>query len=459
MLQEIWNPSQNLLEILGGSQIIRKRTDNYGGTLISWDEELMETSGQSAEINQDSVITKMTLASNRIIWIGSTYIPKNSKKNLLEMFANIKQHVPESEWNRILLAGDWNINIDDPNHKNSQTLKTIEKQMGLNIYSPGHTRTGNTLDFIVAGDEIKIVDINKFRTIESDHCLLITEIEIPKPLTSSNTKIPDKKAANNITISSLREANNSKDFFSKIKRQMMKRKNNIMKETKKPKRNTDLIEKILQIQNEDEDLQQIVQDYWSHKIDENEQFRYSKEPQEIKEAFRFLKATRKYHEYDKRDESIVNKILMDDGTIEHKKEEIDKILIGVLKKAQLKENQPQYNQPIPFPKMQNLSFEESEQIIKNLLSGKAIAFDGISDCLFHKDNIKKTAKVFQDLWTSNPEDKFKNNKHFCTRIIPLNKVHPQIPTKEKFRPISICSPTVKLREGLLLEKLRNYMKE
>ena len=72
---------------------------------------------------------------------------------------------------------------------------------------------------------------------------------------------------------------------------------------------------------------------------------------------------------------------------------------------------------------------------------------------------KEAAKVFRDLWTSDWENHTEGQEHFSTRLIPLNKVHPKIPTKEKFRPISVSSPIVKLKEARLLLKLSAYMKD
>ena len=128
------------------------------------------------------------------------------------------------------------------------------------------------------------------------------------------------------------------------------------------------------------------------------------ESKEITEAFKFLKRTYKYHEYDKRDGSIVNKILLDDGTIEHSKEEVDKLLRNIMKAAQLKPDQPLYNEPVPFPKLPELTTEECKVILEKLSYGKAIAFDGISSCLFTEENRTKATTVFKDLWSSNREN-------------------------------------------------------
>ena len=101
--------------------------------------------------------------------------------------------------------------------------------------------------------------------------------------------------------------------------------------------------------------------------------------------------------------------------------------------------------------------QECKAILDKLPHGKAIAFDGISDCIFAPENKNKAAKVLKDLWSSNWEEYIDNTEHFTTRLIPLNKVHPKLPTKERFRPISISSAIIKLLEARLIPKLYEYL--
>ncbi len=46
--------------------------------------------------------------------------------------------------------------------------------------------------------------------------------------------------------------------------------------------------------------------------------------------------------------------------------------------------------------------------------------------------------------------------HFVSRLIPLNKKHPNIPNADEFRPIIVMSSLVKLLEARLLKKLQSY---
>ncbi len=456
-LQEIWNPPPSLLELLDGTQILKKRNDGYGGTLSSWSTGLVSQSFEPIPISEDSAVTKLTIAGNRSVWFSSIYLKKRSKKAILEVFSILKQKVPQEDWNQLLLAGDWNINIADDSDKVTHTLKLIIKQMGLQIFNSEPTRQGHTLDFIIAGRGIRVEDIKCKKTTLSDHSIVTASLTIPISQHKNHIWLPNRLVANEITINSLKEARNSYEFLKKVEKQMKIRGFNILKKSSKTKFERTLLNQLLETLNEDKDLGRLVQDYWNQKYIENEKNRYSAIPSNVKEAFDLLKKVFKYHHYDKRDGSIVTKILQNDGSVEMRQEEVNKQLIGVLKAIQFKEDQPKYESQVDFPKMPKLSHEECKLILGRISSGKAIAYDGISDILFDKVNINKAAKVFQDLWEGEWASKINNPEQFATRIVPLNKKHPKLPTKYDFRPISISSPIVKTLESTLVPKLSDYM--
>ena len=63
----------------------------------------------------------------------------------------------------------------------------------------------------------------------------------------------------------------------------------------------------------------------------------------------------------------------------------------------MKASELTYDEPIPFPKLPVLSDQECKAILVKLSHGKAIAVDGISDCIFAPENKNKAAKVLKDL--------------------------------------------------------------
>jgi len=78
-------------------------------------------------INDDSRILKATIRGNSSIWLASISIPKKSKKWLLEIFNEIKNRIPTHEWPNLLLGGDWNVNLNEPDDKIRQSLYLIVK--------------------------------------------------------------------------------------------------------------------------------------------------------------------------------------------------------------------------------------------------------------------------------------------------------------------------------------------
>lgn len=459
MIQETWNPSAQILDIIGGHQELKVRTDEVGGgTLTMWKEDWMKLNRKPVQLNKDSQIMKCTLANNRILWLGSIYISKGTKKNILEVFVGIKDIVPEGEWCRLLIAGDWNIDILNIQDKTTQTLTTVIKQMGLELHHTGPTRQLRCIDFAVTGREIKIVRKSTQPSL-SDHQLLIFEVQIPRSVCIAKTRIPSRTAAENITLSSLKNSTNTLEFLINIDKRMRSRNYNILKTVKQRKVENKLLTQILHIQDEDSDLRSLINDHYQELISKNEDKRFSTETQDIKDAFKFLKKMFKYHEFERRDGSIVNRILLPDGSIESQQDEVNKALIDVMRKAQLLETEPKYDKPTPFPRLRPLTFQEALEVVNTISTGKAIAFDGISDIMFQGNPSAKlkAARIVKDAWSEDWEAVIDNFLHFVYRLMALNKVHPNTPEATQFRPITITSPWIKTLEARLYPKLKAYM--
>ena len=61
---------QKVLQAMDGGRIIKKErpiTKQGGGTIIYWNEANIEVSREPVEINDDSVISKLIVAGNRIV--------------------------------------------------------------------------------------------------------------------------------------------------------------------------------------------------------------------------------------------------------------------------------------------------------------------------------------------------------------------------------------------------------
>ena len=84
---------------------------------------------------------------------------------------------------------------------------------------------------------------------------------------------------------------------------------------------------------------------------------------------------------------------------------------------------------------------------------KAITFDGFVDNWFKEC---KNYKLLNDWWKPECID-FMGNKIFKSRLIPLNKSYPDIPSENQFRPIVVLSAALKQMLLRFFYKLRRYM--
>ena len=81
---------------------------------------------------------------------------------------------------------------------------------------------------------------------------------------------------------------------------------------------------------------------------------------------------------------------------------------------------------------------------------KGITFGGISDTWIQET---RELQIINDLWNDNNLKVL--NKIFYARLVLLNKVWPDIPNEEEFRPIVIVSPLFKYLEIRIAEKIQN----
>ncbi len=106
-----------------------------------------------------------------------------------------------------------------------------------------------------------------------------------------------------------------------------------------------------------------------------------------------------------------------------------------------------------FPNLPPLSEQQVRYIQYAASYNKALTLDGWSDAW-----IKKTERwdLLANLW--NQESMALLRKSFEAKLVPLNKVWPDIPKADQFRPIVIESPLYKFVELRFYYKLRQYLK-
>ena len=80
--------------------------------------------------------------------------------------------------------------------------------------------------------------------------------------------------------------------------------------------------------------------------------------------------------------------------------------------------------------------------------------DGFVDVWIRKAEKKE---LLQDLWNERLLSGMRNT--FKVELVPLNKVWPNIPQQDQFRPIAVESPLFKFLELRFLGKLNTYLSE
>ena len=451
LLQEIWSPKEEVLDLLKNNICYyRTRSDGYGGTMMLSDNKL-KIVGAAHNINKDSDIVKLSSGSDRNIWLSSMYINKKTKKNLLDTLAEVQRIVPVKEWPYLILGGDWNINIRDTKDKVTQTLQLLCKNMGLTIASCGSLHGENEIDFFIHGARVHIIQTGHTAVKGSDHNSPWIKIKVDAPTQSlRHTTVPNRKLADEITQACLDECKDGKEFTEMAKRKYKYNLKKLTKTVRPRKKENELLERITTSE-EDQDTLNIVKEYWREKAEECEGDLLNGQ---LNKAFKYLRTVTKFHEFQRRDGSIITKVRAEDGTIVTDQDEVQKLVLENLRRLQTSETEPQYSEPHPFPNLTPLSTTEMDYILSKIYDGKAIAFDGITDTLFSKDNKSMTAKKLNNIWSADIAQ-----HHFETRTIALNKLHPEIGTAKDCRPIAVCSALIKLVESRSRKTLETYMIE
>lgn len=119
-----------------------------------------------------------------------------------------------------------------------------------------------------------------------------------------------------------------------------------------------------------------------------------------------------------------------------------------------------------FPALSDLKRQDIMEAAMRVNTGKAGAWDGVSDRLFQvfrkccragqcqecQHKMKFVEQLFQPSYWEQEE----THVHMTSVLVCLNKKFPLTPSVPDYRPISVASPCVKCLEGLLYPKLKAY---
>ena len=465
-IQEIWQQNDNVERI--GELIGHCEREGRGGgsaTIKLCDDKILVKS--KFRIGLDSHAVKIFIR-NTYFWVVNVYLNEGSIEQMQELFGELKSLIPENEWDIVCCIGDFNIDLCTFSHE-LKLLKKLCKLFNLTIVQPSEqtTKHGSVLDYVLVGKNI-IAKEQSIVTGPSDHRAINWSLEITNVQKRRTIKIPCKKIANTITDQLLTDnaVVDAVSFVHKLGKLKKKNKRNMLKIMKpKPIKNDALMKLLLKLQ-EPHDIETTINEHWANEWKQTECQRYS---EFSAQAYQKLQKILKYHLFEKRDGGIINCVKRENGEIESESEKVNELLATTMKEIQI-DSRWEFLEEKEFPKLNRLNEKEMDLIVNKLTTGKAIAFDGVSDTLF-KDktehtghgrpkkptNKEKTTKKLRNLWRIPLHKYAELQDTWDTRLVPLNKVFPNVPTRKELRPIAVQSPLVKLLEARFLPKLQDYL--
>ena len=472
-VQETWRQSENLQKIGEIIELCEREQGRGGGSATLKLSDLEVQIKQRFMIGKDSHAIKLQF-ENTYMWVVNVYLSEGSIEQIQELFGELRNSIPENELDILCCIGDFNVDLNKESHER-KLLEKLCKFLNLNIVRPSEhtTKHGSILDYIIIGKNIGAYE-QSIVYGPSDHRALNWELEITNIQKRKAIKIPCKTTANSISQQLLENdaVVDASSFIHMLGKLKQKNKRYLWKKIRpKAFKNDSLMKLLLELQ-DPQKTEKTINEYWINLWRGTESQRYSVNSAH---AYQTLRKILKYHLFEKRDGGIINCIKNEDGSIENNFEKVHELLAETMKEIQI-DKQWDFLVEKEFPKLNRLDEEEMISIISNLASGKAIAYDGVSDIIFSEKNprndmssdeegegeevstnMELTAKKLRNLWRVplHKYDDFQDS--WDTRLIPLNKVFPNIPTRKELRPIAVQSPIVKLLEARFLPKLQNYL--
>ncbi len=167
-------------------------------------------------------------------------------------------------------------------------------------------------------------------------------------------------------------------------------------------------------------------------------------------AFQKLRCITKYDQFQKRDGTI--KVIKDqDSNIITHSESVDKALIGHLRKNDNRFPDRNYINWNKLPKLKKPTFKELANLLRKVSIHKALTYFPVPDEHIKYLLANNRLDFFRDLWDQEILNHFP--EIFESKLIPLNKVHPEVPSVSQMRPIVATNVLFKILELRFSEEL------
>ncbi len=161
-------------------------------------------------------------------------------------------------------------------------------------------------------------------------------------------------------------------------------------------------------------------------------------------AFGKLRTITKYNQFQKRDGSIIKTLKDTSGTIVTNSEEVDKALMNHLRQNDNRFTDRTYMTWNQIPTLPIPSPNELVNVLQKVSQHKALTHFPVPDEFAHQLLAHNRYSAIINLW--NPETLERFPEIFDSKLVPLNKVHPEIPKVSQMRPIVATNVLFKILE-------------
>ena len=391
---------------------------------------------------------------------------RNKAINKLNMLV---KNIQKSESNpKLFVAGDFNIHIQKiKNVKNKPLLKLLKnlRYDRLNHFTFKRRSRGR----VISKRNIDHTFTNNLKTKAekipgslhlSDHLAFSIKIRGIRLSKRTRMKIPNKATAIKIEKEVLELENPNIFLYTEI---LKKHKDKTCLYQTSTTKISKKIAAIIQNNDNIPKIRELMKNNFlelAHLIEKN---RFSNKS---KLAFTMMKKIFKYNGFQKAGGSIVNRLKEKGKTITNY-EEINKRIILHYKNNHKADQTPKFRKY--FPQLQTPSKKLIKEICYRMSINKAFVFDGMHDGLFRIhpkcqkvmvecEECTKKICFLKTVWNKKYWESTFSKTHLESRLLPLNKNHPEVATIDKYRPIVIMSPMIKFCESRIIQKLKNYCK-
>ena len=372
---------------------------------------------------------------------------------------------------KILILGDFNFNLLNHNNRKKDSMFVKEVKSYLEIVSltdnwtcKSHNlnreETFSKIDWCLRTNISVTWEEVKDSIDWSDHKCFLGFCKFGKASKPRNQIIPNRVTSENITNGYLKNFKNSVDPLITLKKVSDSFPEKLSKfKTKLKIKDNFLIDLFNNNPNRTDALNSLYEHY-RELINNNENKLFSKQNAE---AYKFYERFTHYKNFERRDGEIVYRIKNDDGDIISDSKFVNKNLMQTFQEIH---GVPTDNPVTLFSDLEPIALDQCKRIALKFNPKKGISYDALGGNLFkiHKKCSEektckecfKKIKLIQNIWSKKFWENKENNSHFVCRLIALNKLFPEVPSRKDYRPIIVISQIIKCLELRLFEKLQSY---